>query len=672
MAIYHYHTQVFSRSKGQNAVAAAAYRSSEELIDETTGEKKFYAREIKPVDFILAPPDVPEWVYDRQKLWNEVEKVERRKDSQLAREMDIALPRELSFSQQEELVRTFVNENFVDHGMIADVAIHRDDLNNPHCHIMLTMRHIDENGFGKKAREWNPEFRNTKGGTGFVAEKNTILHAREMWAKYANEALERAGFEERITHLRLEDGTIKLIPTQHLGYKQNDLEKQGITTPTGDLNREIKKHNVEVLSFHEEKRKIEEERKQQKEFDDSSVQDKIAIKNAAKLLRQYADYSSCEKRLDQLNNWERKVQSQLQKEPHSEELQKKLQTIEGQRKVMENALKAFENEAIRELPKYFTQDDLSSFSRSELARIHEYTRKFGLVEPSHLPNIIEYYQDEKALDQAKRYTKDLTYEKVKTELAKLDNWNRAIESKQLELIKGYEVALDKEAYQNQYEKEFKDVFAQEDAYKAKKAVLEKAFKVLEERLVAQLIVTYPEWSGAEHVPAEQAKQMLDMNQYYGRTLRLDEFANIPNMPLFKREERREIHETLQELREVKKLIREFEPQQTEEAKENLPLLKAYEVQQKEKMFATYNIDIEDSTFKDLFYQECKYQEDDFMQQEQPKITYQPNYESASPTVAGDVLGEILWAVEQAQREADRRTQERQRSMKRKRNFGLDL
>lgn len=150
MAIYHYNMQMIKRSEGRNAVACAAYRSGETLVDESTGFTKDYPRDVQPIAFILAPENAPKWVYDRQKLWSEVEKVEKRKDSQLAREINIALPVELSNEQQEKLVREFVSDNFVSNGMIADVAIHRDDINNPHFHVMLTTRHIDENGFGKK------------------------------------------------------------------------------------------------------------------------------------------------------------------------------------------------------------------------------------------------------------------------------------------------------------------------------------------------------------------------------------------------------------------------------------------------------------------------------------------------------------------------------------------
>ena len=155
MAIYHFSAQMISRSKGQSAVAAAAYRSGERLKDERTNERKFYKREVKPETMILAPSQAPEWVQNRNRLWNEVEASETRKNSQVAREINIALPRELSKPEQIELIRGYVQKEFVEQGMIADVAIHRDDQENPHAHVMLTTREISEEGFTVKNRDWN-------------------------------------------------------------------------------------------------------------------------------------------------------------------------------------------------------------------------------------------------------------------------------------------------------------------------------------------------------------------------------------------------------------------------------------------------------------------------------------------------------------------------------------
>ena len=154
MAIYHFSVQIISRGKGQSAVAAAAYRSGDRLMDERTGEEKYYLREVEPETMILAPSHFPEWVHDRKCLWNEVEKIEKNKNSQLAREINIALPVELSNGQQRELIRDYVQEQFVNRGMVADIAIHRDDQSNPHAHIMLTIRPFNEAGeWGNKKKE---------------------------------------------------------------------------------------------------------------------------------------------------------------------------------------------------------------------------------------------------------------------------------------------------------------------------------------------------------------------------------------------------------------------------------------------------------------------------------------------------------------------------------------
>ena len=117
--------QMISRSKGQSVVASAAYRSGERLKDELTNKTKYYKRKVKPEVMILAPSHSPEWVENREKLWNEVEKSETRKNSQLAREINIALPVELSNYEQRNLICDYIQNEFVDKGMIADIAIHR-------------------------------------------------------------------------------------------------------------------------------------------------------------------------------------------------------------------------------------------------------------------------------------------------------------------------------------------------------------------------------------------------------------------------------------------------------------------------------------------------------------------------------------------------------------------
>jgi hypothetical protein len=291
MAIYHLSMQIISRSKGQSAVAAAAYRSGEKLHDERTDEQKFYARNVKPETMILTPSIAPEWMKDRNRLWNEVEKVEKRKDSQLARELNIALPIELNHDQQKELIQAFTQNEFVQKGMVADIAIHRDDKNNPHAHIMLTMRNLSEDGFGKKNRDWNADFANAKENNhGYVKNSEGCLSIREQWANYANKALEQAQSNERITHLSHEKRGLEILPMVHLGHVAHDMEKKGKKTDRGQINRDRQDYNKAVVDLQAYRRQKEDHLKKMKEkekqFSFSTDIEKTYIQKAASLVGQ--------------------------------------------------------------------------------------------------------------------------------------------------------------------------------------------------------------------------------------------------------------------------------------------------------------------------------------------------------------------------------------------------
>lgn len=282
MAIYHFSAQIISRGKGQSAVAAAAYRSGDKLQDERTGEEKFYKREVQPETMILAPKNAPGWVHDRERLWNEVEKIEKNKNSQLAREINVALPVELSNDRQRELIKDFIQEEFVDRGMVADISIHRDDKSNPHAHIMLTVRQFDEDGkWGNKKRkdyeldqegnkipdkDGKPKYK-TVSLTDWDKKEN-LVQWREEWANHANKALEREGSLERISHLSHEARGLEQLPTVHLGHINNEMEKRGVTTVRGDVNRERQEYNnlvIDLQKYREEKQAIEQAKARQLE-----------------------------------------------------------------------------------------------------------------------------------------------------------------------------------------------------------------------------------------------------------------------------------------------------------------------------------------------------------------------------------------------------------------------
>ncbi len=210
MAIYHLSAKIIGRKAGRSVVAAAAYRSGQELRDEQVGQTFDYTRKggVEHTE-ILAPEAAPPWALDRAVLWNTVEQVEKRKDSVLAREIEVALPVELSSAEQVALVRDFARQQFVAKGMVVDLAVHRDNPENPHAHLLLTTRTIGPDGFGAKAREWN--------------DKALLLEWRASWATLANEHLQRAGHEIRIDHRTLEAQGSELVPGRKIGV---GLERQ--------------------------------------------------------------------------------------------------------------------------------------------------------------------------------------------------------------------------------------------------------------------------------------------------------------------------------------------------------------------------------------------------------------------------------------------------------------
>ena len=264
MAIYYFNASVISRSAGRSATASAAYRAAERIKDERTGEIHDY-RKKKGVDekFILAPSSAPDWVYNRAKLWNEVERLERRKDSQVAREIKLAIPAELNRSEQIELVREFVSEQFVSKRMVADVSFHELNSHNPHAHIMLTMREINRNGFNeKKNRDWN--------------KRELLEKQREAWSTYANQALEKAGIQEKIDHRTLAEQGINRIPQIHLGSAVTAMMKRGVETDKGDRWLAIEEANKQIESLERSLAKVEAEINTEKKLSTKTSQGKAS------------------------------------------------------------------------------------------------------------------------------------------------------------------------------------------------------------------------------------------------------------------------------------------------------------------------------------------------------------------------------------------------------------
>ena len=234
MAIYHLHVKVIGRKSGSSAVASAAYRSGSRLRDGRLDRSHdFSAKRGVVHSEVMLPENAPEAWSDRERLWNDVEAAEVRKDAQLAREVEFSLPREMSEAQGIELARDFVQSEFVDRGMIADLNVHRDigedGLSKPHAHVMLTMRAVDENGFGPKVRDWN--------------RTEIVERWRQRWAELANERLAELDIDARIDHRSLEAQGIALEPQNQIGAPAQRIEGEGIEADRAEIHREIARGN---------------------------------------------------------------------------------------------------------------------------------------------------------------------------------------------------------------------------------------------------------------------------------------------------------------------------------------------------------------------------------------------------------------------------------------------
>jgi Ti-type conjugative transfer relaxase TraA len=238
MAIYHLHVKVIGRKSGSSAVASAAYRAGSRLRDERLDRSHDFSGKRGVVHSeVMLPENAPQAWRDRERLWNDVEAFEVRKDAQLAREVEFALPREMTQGQGIELARDFVRGEFVDRGVIADLNVHwdmaEDGMPKPHAHVMVTMRVVDENGFGQKVREWN--------------RTEMVERWRERWAELANERLAELDIDARIDHRSLEAQGIALEPQSQIGAPAHRIEHEGTEADRAELHREIARNNGERI-----------------------------------------------------------------------------------------------------------------------------------------------------------------------------------------------------------------------------------------------------------------------------------------------------------------------------------------------------------------------------------------------------------------------------------------
>ena len=388
MSIYHFSGQVMSRISKQTGnpkspLACAAYRSGEKLVDEIDNKTFFYKRGVAPVTHILVPSNAPKWASNREKLWNEVNRIEKNYNAQFAREFNIALPVELNNEQQENLTLDFCQTAFVDRGMVADISIHRDDEDNPHFHVMLTVRPFNEDGsWGIKAKrqykfdEQGNHILDKYGKKDFYKvnttdwnNKDVFNSWRKLWADKANQYLNENGINETISHLSNEDRGIEEMPTIHEGYVARKMEENGQNSDRVSFNKEVKKYNKTISDIQKFKKRKDQLNYQNKFARKFSPMEKKNLSDIAKQLKMFVSVQSISERKQQLTDWEKSIQ--FTKDNVSK--LKQFARIEKEENLIDSAEEIFNSESNRFIEENYPSWDVSSLTLDEKIFIVEKT-----------------------------------------------------------------------------------------------------------------------------------------------------------------------------------------------------------------------------------------------------------------------------------------------------------
>ena len=369
MAIFHMSFSNISAGKGRSAIASAAYRSGEKLFDDKEGRSYFYARSVMPESFILTPKNAPKWANDRQKLWNEVEKKDRKANSRYAKEFNVALPVELTNEEQKALITKFVQETFVDKGMVADVAIHRDHEENPHAHVMLTNRPFNPDGsWGLKSKtqyvlDKNGKQLLTKNGNPKQRKiwlvdwdkPGKVEEWRHAWAEEVNSLFQAKGMPERISEKSYEEQGIEKTPTKHEGHNSQTKERKA-------FNEAVKEQDRTKKQYQNNQEKIN----NQKHFDalsqHFSFNEKRLIKELSHELRTYVSLESLDDKRRMLFNWKNSV---LIKHAVGEDIRKELLTINRQSQSLEKADRLLEKVTNRVIERLYPELKLDEITPAE-------------------------------------------------------------------------------------------------------------------------------------------------------------------------------------------------------------------------------------------------------------------------------------------------------------------
>ncbi|MCT4455983.1 MobQ family relaxase [Weissella paramesenteroides] len=370
MAIFHMSFQNISAGKMRSSVASASYRSGEKLFSDKEGKTYFYKRDIMPESFILTPKNAPEWAKDRSKLWNEVEKKDRKANSRYAKEFNVALPIELSEQDQKDLLTKYVQENFVNSGMVADIAIHRDHPDNPHAHVMLTNRPFNPDGSwglkskrenildenGNKTYTKNSRFpRSRKIWLVDWDKREKITEWRKNWANAVNQVLEAKNLPDRISEKSYEEQGVDEVATQHEGINSQKEQRQ-------EFNRNVKQQRQAKAEVKNSNEKIHNERRMQTLQRHYSFDEKRMVAQLSNQLKTFVSLENLDEKQRMLFNWKN---SAMIKQAIGQDMTKQLVTINQQEKSLAEANQLLDKVVNRTVKKLYPDIDFEQTTIAE-------------------------------------------------------------------------------------------------------------------------------------------------------------------------------------------------------------------------------------------------------------------------------------------------------------------
>ena len=469
----HTHVDIVTRSKGASVIAKAAYNARDKLNDEHYGKVHDYSKKEDLVfSKIFLPEHIPKKFSNREYLWNSVEKIEKSKNSQLARNLLFTLPRELNQEDRIKLISEFIEENFTSKGMIADCNIHNplasDNEEQPHAHILLTLREIDSEGKwkpkcrkeyildenGEKIKLKSGNYKSRKVNLNDWNEPDKAKKWREDFSKKANEYLEKNGIDKRIDPRTFEEQGREELPQIHLGTASYQMEKKGIATERGNHNRKIIAFNLEFKKLKEELSKLTSwigslVGKFQTKYDEYKQEKKDELENKAELFNLYEyisiyhdlqgekaralkPYASNKKMAADLRRFSKAIYYLRDNKLQTiADLQEKIGTLQSENKNIHQEVKV-KSKRIENLNKCFTYADIIKDNKATYDEWNNKTLFKDSFYNSHKEEIDKYKRArailEKITGSSAIKSKDWQKEKksLEDEIAKLNKHSQAI------------------------------------------------------------------------------------------------------------------------------------------------------------------------------------------------------------------------------------------------------